>query len=197
MDKKLIYPCSSGGLNACQVKGKWQFQLHYSLKSKSSKIQKFIVRYGKHFGYNEKPKKLFNNPRFLLKIDGNVEDPIELIIGLMVDPNKVKRPVQNLTSRLRQYLNFFKFMKNFGGANLRIYPAPDDNCHLQSHYIMNYIGVVRTIGSKEAGLLEFAERVMLTAGSYILVPSIKTNLSELEFLIRVFSQSEGVSLTAL
>ena len=199
MDKKLIAPCSSGGWNACQVKGIWQSELHCSPNPKSSRLQKFFVRYGKHFGYVEKPSKLFKNPRFLLKIDGNVEDSIELIIGLMVDP--IVKFI-TLTSRRRQKLNFLKSknMKTFSGANLRIYPAPDDKCHLQSNYIMNYIDVVPKIGTKETcfpGILEFVERVTLTPGSYILVPSIKTNLRRLAFLIRVFSQSEGVTLTAL
>ena len=137
----------------------------------------------------------------MIKIDGNPEDSIELIIGLMVDTSKVKRPFnQAMTSILRSILRFRKFQKTFGGANLWIYPVPDDNYHLRSRHIMNYLDVVPRIGTKdpkENVSLEFVERVKLTPGSYILVPSIMTNLPELEFLIRVFTQCEGVSLTAL
>ena len=206
MDKKLIVPCS-GGLNACQVKGIWKSKLHFSYNPNArrpSKLQKFLFRHGRYVGYVEKPRKLFKNPRFLLKIDGNPEDSIELIIGLMVDTKKVKRPFNEATiswtSILRSYRNFRNSKKTFGGANLWIYPVPDDNYHLRSRHIMNYLDVVPRIGTKdpkENVSLEFVERVKLTPGSYILVPSIMTNLPELEFLIRVFTQCEGVSLTAL
>ena len=130
-----------------------------------------------------KPRTFHKNPCFLLKIDSN-DDLVNLIIGFMVDPSH------------EEARNQFSF-----GSSLRIYPAPDENCHLQSRYIYDYIDLVPKLGftkrERELQSIEHVERVNLTPGSYVLVPSINTNLPELDFLIRVFSDCESISLTAL
>ena len=93
-------------------------------------------------------------------------------------------------------------MKNqFAGGHLWIYPTSDENPHLQSDDVVNYCEIVPklefTKDDMDCNFIEHVERVTLTPGSYVLVPSIKTNLPKLEFLIRVFSENEGVSLSAL
>ena len=89
----------------------------------------------------------------------------------------------------------------FAGGHLWIFPTSDENPHLQSDDVVNYSEIVPKLefikDDMDCNSIEHVERVTLTPGSYVLVPSIKTNLPKLEFLIRVFSENEGVSLSAL
>ena len=195
----------SGGLNACQVKGTWQCN---NPPSRLRSILGSSLRDSKIFGRflkKQSCEEFYKNPRFLLKIDGKVDEPTDLIIGLMVDPNEIDRSFSRFIGRKRKTIQCKKGeerMKNqFAGGHLWIYPTSDENPHLQSDDVVNYCEIVPKLEftKDEMGCnsIEHVERVTLTPGSYVLVPSIKTNLPKLEFLIRVFSENEGVSLSAL
>ena len=85
------------------------------------------------------------------------------------------------------------------GKNLGLWVYPiEENCHIQSNRINAYRDVVQKVGPGFVRTNQLVDKVKLFPGSYILIPSISANTDpDLEFLIRVFTEHDDVSLTAL
>ena len=90
-----------------------------------------------------------------------------------------------------------KISKMAKSLGIWIFPI-EENCYLQSNHIHAYKNKVPTVGPDFVPTNQLVDRVKLFPGSYILIPSINANdVWDLEFFIRVFTEHDEVSLTAL
>ena len=191
-----------GGLKAYQVGG----TLNTPKLSLLRQTKKVVLQ----------PPKLHENPRFMLKIDGKNNELVDVNIGLMADPKRfdylpeydvrrdwLKSPqklaTKLLPAKLVEKVKLYRKSNRIKYLGLWIFPI-DDNSVLQSDYIKAYMDVVPRLGPEfETTSNQLVGKFKLLPGTYILIPSINANVldPELNFLIRVFTEHEDVSLTPL
>ena len=197
MDKKNL-GIQPGGLNAHQVRGIYPNpELRLRLKDLSQDSQPSA----------KEPKDLYKNPRFLLKINGDENDLVDVIIGLMVDPKRFEEGVVHFDERkqkiierlgtfpkLAKVAEVYQERRRLKSLGLWIFPIADENCHLQSSDITSYAKLVPKMGPEYTVRNELVEKFQLLPGTYVMIPAIEANAPDLEFLIRVFTEQDDVSL---